>query len=58
MQKGESMRASYYIYWGLGILWMVGCLIHFVFGDTIVGSLDMIIGVLFLILAENERRIK
>lgn len=52
------MKASYYIYWGLSVLWMVNCVIHYVFGDMIVGSLDMVIGVLFLILANNERREK
>ena len=48
-------RASYYIYWSLGIAWMVISCVQQIFGNMVYGLIDMVIGVLFMILAEMQR---
>ena len=48
-------KVSYYTYWGLGITWMVVSFIQQIFGSMADGLIDMVIGVLFMILAEIQR---
>ena len=48
---------EWHIYWALGILWMVVGLIQLIAGSGIVGMLDIVAGIQFMIIAKLEEKL-
>lgn len=50
------MKKRHLVEYALGIMWMVIGLIQLVAGNGVMGMLDMIVGVQFMILSEMEKK--
>lgn len=50
------MNKRHLVEYALGIMWMVIGLIQLVAGNGVMGMLDMIVGVQFMILSEMEKK--
>lgn len=50
------MNKRHLVEYALGIMWMVIGLIQLVAGNGVMGMLDMIVGVRFMILSEMEKK--
>ena len=48
---------EWHIYWMLGVLWMVVGLIQLISGSDIVGMLDIVAGIQFMIIAKLEEKL-
>lgn len=48
---------EWHIYWALGILWMVVGLIQLISGSDVVGTLDIVAGIQFMIIAKLEEKL-
>lgn len=56
--QGERMKIEeWHIHWVLGILWMIAGLIQLISGSDIVGMLDIVAGVQFMIIAKLEEKL-
>lgn len=50
------MNKLYLVEYALGVMWMVIGLVQLVAGNGVMGMLDMIVGVQFMILSEMEKK--
>lgn len=50
------MNKRHLVEYALGIMWMVIGLIQLVAGNGVMGMLDMIVGVQFMVLSEMEKK--
>lgn len=50
------MNKRHLVEYVLGIMWMVIGLVQLVAGNGVIGMLDMIVGVQFMILSEMEKK--
>lgn len=48
---------EWHIYWTLGVLWMIAGLIQLISGSDIVGMLDIVAGIQFMIIAKLEEKL-